>query len=123
MYQTQHYFQRRPMELHRAAVVFFSFMFVALIMCFPDMAHAAFDGKFSPNSETVANSNKSVLDWWRVISYYGIWASVIAFFFSLFALGGRFWWVPLVAAFVCLFGETFVTGVASWQSGGTAGTN
>ena len=85
-------------------------MVVALVV--PDVVLAApFNGNFAPDTATVTNANSSFLAWWKAIAVWGLWISVAALVISVLFMGGRFWWVPVCVALICLFGESFVNGV------------
>lgn len=99
------------LEYRRLGVILMAVLIVALAMLVPDLAHAAFDGKFGPDAATVTNANSSFLAWWKAIAVWGLWISVAALVISVLFMGGRFWWVPVCVALICLFGESFVNGV------------
>lgn len=101
-------------EYRRLGLIMLMIGLAALCLLIPELANAqsagTFSGDFGPDKDLVTNVDKSLLGWWKVAAVWGLWLSLAALFISVVFFGGRFWWVPLAAAFICLFGETFVNG-------------
>lgn len=78
------------LEYRRLGVILMAVLIMALAMLAPDLAHAAFDGKFGPDTTTVTNANSSFLAWWKAIAVWGLWISVAALVISVLFMGGAF---------------------------------
>ena len=99
------------LEYRRMGLFMLILGLVALCLLMPDLALAqGFDGNFAPDKDVVGNVDTSVSAWWKVAAKYGLWGSVFAFLFTIFVLKGAGWWIPVLVALVCLFGEMFVNG-------------
>jgi hypothetical protein len=100
--------QLRTEDLKRFALAVLALAVAAFMMAMPEIAMAAFDGNFAPDSKIAKESNNSFLGWWRLIASYGLWAGLLMLLISVLFAGARGWWVFVLVVLICLFGETIV---------------
>lgn len=105
------------LQHRRLGLLMLSLLAIAIAMLLPDLASAAtFKGDFAPDQEIVEASQNSLKAWWKSLSIYGLWVSFGGLVISILFMGGRFWWVPVCVAIICLFAETLVTGVQNMMA-------
>lgn len=88
---------------------------IIALFAFPEIAQAAWDGKFGPSDELTKNTDDSLKGWFQAIAGWGLWLSIGALALSIIFFGGKFWWIPVCFCLLCLFGEPFVTTIGSWS--------
>lgn len=98
-------------EHQRLGILLVAMLIVALIMLMPQMAFAAFDGSFKPDTATQTNVDSSFAAWWRFIAVPGLWLSLGGFVFSVLFLRMAGWYIPLALAAIFMFGEMAIKGV------------
>lgn len=103
------------LEHRRIGFLLFAALLIAFAMLTPQVALAAFDGSFGPDKNMVTNVNKSFTDWWKTIAVWGMWISAFAVLLSVLVFGGKFWWIPVCTALICLFAESFINGVKGFM--------
>lgn len=107
----------RQEEMRRFIVAMLLLLAVAALLLFPELAHAdgeAWNGQFGPDANLTKNTNTSLQGWWKAAAGWGLWMSIGCLLFSIFFMGGKWWWIPVTVFLVCLFGEKAITQVATW---------
>ena len=104
----------RREDVQRFMVGILLLAIVAVLLAFPDLAHAAWDGKFGPSDDLKKNTNDSLEGWFQAFAGWGLWISIGALALSIIFFGGKFWWIPVCFCIVCLFGSPFVTTIGQW---------
>lgn len=108
----------RMEEMRRFMASLFLLLAVAALFLIPEMAHAAdgtaWNGQFGPDASLTKNTNSSLQGWWKSAAGWGLWLSIGCLLFSIFFLGGKWWWIPVCVFLICLFGEKAITQVATW---------
>lgn len=104
----------RQDDLRRFMICLCWLALVATFLLLPQLAHAAFDGNFSPDTAMTKNTNTSLKGWWQAIAGWGLWLSILGLLFSILFAGGKWWWIPVCVFLMSLFGEKVVNQVATW---------
>jgi len=104
----------RSEDLKRFMLGLLGLALIVTIFAFPEMAQAAWDGKFGPSADLTKNTDDSLKGWFQAIAGWGLWLSVGALAISIVFFGGKFWWIPVCFALLSLFGEPFVTTIGGW---------
>lgn len=105
-------------ELRRFMVFMLMLIAVSALFLLPSMAHAAdgaqWNGQFGPDATITNNTNASLKGWWQTAASWSLWISIGCLLFSIFFLGGKWWWIPVCVFLICLFGEKTITQVGAW---------
>lgn len=107
----------RMEELRRFMVSMLLLLAVAALCLIPEVSHAAdsaWNGQFGPDATLTKNTNASLQGWWKTAAGWGLWISIGCLLFSIFFMGGKWWWIPVCVFLVCLFGEKTISQVATW---------
>lgn len=107
----------RMEEMRRFMVSMLLLLTVAALCLIPEVSHAAdsaWNGQFGPDATLTKNTNASLQGWWKTAAGWGLWISIGCLLFSIFFMGGKWWWIPVCVFLVCLFGEKTISQVATW---------
>lgn len=101
-------------DVRRFMIGMFLLVLIAALFAFPDIAQAAWDGKFGPSDDLKKNTDDSLKGWFQAVAGWGLWLSIGALAISIIFFGGKLWWIPVCFCLLALFGEPLVTQVGSW---------
>jgi len=108
-------------EMRRFMASMLLLLAVATLCLLPEVSHAAetassaaWNGQFGPDATLTKNTNASLQGWFKTVAGWGLWISIGCLLFSIFFMGGKWWWIPVCVFLLCLFGEKTISQVAAW---------